>query len=67
MSKRGGVGDNDYFTCLIKCMKIIIVSLPYRLTLYTEFNLATWPRMVKFTDLSNGEFRFLDFKYISSH
>ena len=57
-------GDNDYFTCRIEYMKIIIVLLPYRLKLYTEFNLATWPRMVKFTELSIREFRFLDVKYI---
>ena len=60
----GGWGDNDYFTCRIEYMKIIIVLLPYRLKLYTEFNLATWPRMDKFTELSIREFRFLDDKYI---
>ena len=30
--------------------------IPYRMKLYTEFNLATWLRLVKFTDLNISEF-----------
>ena len=28
--------------------KTLIKSIPYRMKIYTEFNLATWLRMVKF-------------------
>ena len=37
------------------------------LKLYTEFNLATWARMVNLTELSIREFQFLDVKSISYH
>ena len=33
----------------------------------TKFNLAPWPRMVKFTELNISEFWFLNFSYISHH
>ena len=29
--------------------------LPYRMTIYTEFNLVTWLKTVKFSDLNNIE------------
>ena len=31
----------------------IMLDLPYRMKIYTEFNLATWLRMVKFMELNN--------------
>ena len=31
--------------------------------IYTEFNLATLPRMVKFMELNISEFQFLNFGY----
>ena len=41
--------------------------IPYRMKIYTEFNLATLPRMVKFKELNVSEFLFLNFSYISHH
>ena len=39
----------------------------YRWKIYTEFNLATWLRLVNFTELNISEFWFLNFNYISYH
>ena len=39
----------------------------YRMKIYTEFNLATWLRLVKFTELNIGKFWLLNFNYIGYH
>ena len=31
-------------------------AVPYRMKIYTEFNLATWLKLVKFTELNISEF-----------
>ena len=46
---------------IIEYLKIVIVYLPYRLILYTEFNIVTVPRMVNFTELSTILLESLDF------
>ena len=42
------------FDAYLKVMSKIIY--PYRMKIYTEFNLATWLRLVKFTELNISEF-----------
>ena len=37
----------------------------YRMKMYTEFSLATWLRMVKFTESNISEFLSLNFNYKS--
>ena len=46
---------------------LFIVCVPYRMKIYTEFNSATWLRLVKFTELNISEFWFLNFNYICYH
>ena len=45
-----------YFCCVHCMMKI-----------YTDFNVTTWLRVVKFTKLNISDFRFLYFNYIGYH
>ena len=33
-----------------------MIPYAYRMKIYTEFNLATWPKMVKFTELNISKF-----------
>ena len=33
-------------------VKKYVMSLPYRMKIYTEFNLATWLRLVKFMEIN---------------
>ena len=43
------------------------LRIPHCMKIFTEFNLAIWPRLVKFTELNIGEFWFLNSSYISYH
>ena len=38
------------------CVNKIYIDIPYRMKIYTEFNLVTWLRLVKFTGLNITEF-----------
>ena len=48
-------GDGVYIGILT--MDNDISELPYRMENYTEFNLATWLRSIKYTVLANFGFR----------
>ena len=41
--------------------------LPYRMKIYTEFDLATSLRLVKFMELNVSEFWVFNFTYINYH
>ena len=43
------------------------VNISYRMKIYTEFNLDTWLRLVKFTELNISKFWVLNSNYISYH
>ena len=54
------------WVCYIK-MLAVYQNLPYRMKIYTEFNLATWLRLLKFTELNISEYLFLNLNYICYH
>ena len=44
-----------------------IIVIPYRMKIYTEYNLAPYLRFVKFMELNINDFSFLNFNSISYH
>ena len=45
-----------------------LYQIPWRMKIYTEFDLATWPRLLKFTELNISSLWLLNFDYnISYH
>ena len=42
-------------------------EIPYRMKICTEFNLATWLRLVEFKNFNISEFGFINFNCISYH
>ena len=54
-------------TYLVAFTFISTFHIPFRMKQYTEFNLETWLKLVKFTVLYISEFWFLKFNYINYH
>ena len=47
-----------------KALEDLSGMIPYRIKIYTKFNLATGLRLVKFTELNISEFLFMNFNYL---